>query len=118
MDDALLDGLWTLNKDLPLWNVVLESDLENLHQVLELRSIFPISTPNHNHHQLLESVEPMSRIDDPSHCFLQMDVMPGMGLLDNADGRLIFSWKDSFESLLIQLWNSIAKDSKFFLGLL
>ena len=48
------------DKDLPFWNVVLESSIEDLEQVLELRGIWPILCPHNNHHGLLESVEPLS----------------------------------------------------------
>ena len=60
----------------------------------------------------------MSGIDDPCRCFLLVHVMPGMVLLDNADGGLLFSWKDILELPLIHLWDTFANDSRFFLGLL
>ena len=84
----------------------LQNGLENLHQVLEFRRIFPISTPNDNHHRLLEDIEPMSCIEDPCCGFTQMDITPGPVLHDDADDdRVLFPWKEGLESLVIQLWD-------------
>ena len=42
MKDQLVNLFGFLDKDVPLWNVVSEVDLEDLRQVLELRCILPI----------------------------------------------------------------------------
>ena len=83
MFELLVDGLFLFDEDLPIWNAIVKVDLENLREVLEFGRIFPISTPNDNHHRLLEDIEPMGCIEDPCCCFPQMDIMPGPILLDN-----------------------------------
>ena len=118
MNNLLLDCLFLLDKDLPFWNVVFNLDLENLHQVLEFGRIFPVSTPNDNHHRLLEDSEPLGGIEDPCCCFTQVNAMPGIALLDNAENGVFFTWKDILEAFVIQLGNSTADTSKFLCGLL
>ena len=49
-----------LDEDVPSWKAVLEGLIENLEQVLELGCIWPVFCPKHNHHRLLEGVEPLS----------------------------------------------------------
>ena len=117
MFDELIKFLFLFDEDLPLWNVVTKIDLENLHQVLEFGRIFPISTPNDNHHWLLENTKPMSCIDDPCRCITQMDEMPGPILMDNADDRLLLAWKDGLKPVVVHLRDAVAaKSSKFLIG--
>ena len=112
MDNELIDGLWLFDEDLLTWNIVLEIHLEDLHQVLELRCIFPISRPEYNHHLLFEDIEPLGSIDDPCGNFLQLEIMAGVVLDYHCNGRLLFSWKDIFELLLHHFWNFHAEESK------
>ena len=70
LDKELFDGLWLFDEDLPLWSVVFEIHLEDLHQGLGLRCIFPIPRPNYNHHRLFE--QPLDSIEDPCGSFIQI----------------------------------------------
>ena len=90
--------------------------LEDLHQALEFGCIFPILTPTENHHRLLEDTEPMSGIKDPCCYFFQMEIMPGVVLLDNADDGVFFPWKAGFKSLVVQLGNLTAKEREVIFG--
>ena len=72
-----------------------------------------------NHHRLFEHSESLDCIEDPCCCFLQLDIMTGVMILeDHSDGRLLISWKDVLEVFLCQFWNFPAHRAMFLMGFL
>ena len=114
----MLDIFFLFNEDLALWKVIIEIDLQYLHQVLELRRFFPITAPYDDHHRLFEDTEQMNSIDNPCCCFTQMDEMPGPILVVDAYNKMFCAWKDLLESIIIQLRDTTADHAKLLKGLL
>ena len=66
--------------------------VDDLEEVLELRGAWPILCPHNNHHGLLESVEPLDASKHPSRCFLEVEVVPAVGLgINDFDVRGIIA---------------------------
>ena len=82
-----------LDKDLPSWKIVLKGFVDDVKEVLELRGIWPNLCPHNNHHGLLESVEPLGESKNVGRCFLEVEVVPAVGLgIENFDVRGIIAW--------------------------